>query len=56
LPGHATAVAKEVEPRPIREEEDVAVATRAIARAKGPSAAQQGFGFNRTVDRNLVDD
>jgi type IV secretion system protein VirD4 len=57
LPGHATVVAKEeVEPRPVREEEDVAVATRAMARAKGPSPAQQGFAFNRSVERNLVED
>ena len=56
LPGHATAVAKEVEPRPVREEEDVAVATRAMARAKGPGPVQQGFAFNRSVERNLVED
>jgi type IV secretion system protein VirD4 len=56
LAEHAAAAAKDAEPQPDPDEDDLGVAARAIARAKGPGVAQQGFAFNRSVDRNLVED
>lgn len=54
LPGHAAAAAKDPDPRPVPDKADAAVAARAMAHAKGPSPAQQGFAFNRSVARDLV--
>ena len=54
LPGHATRVAKDPEPAPVPDDDDVAAVARAAQKAKGLNVVQQGFALEEAGHRDLV--